>query len=294
MAVNRPPLHVLLYGETGAGKSSFAATFPKPMLVICFDPLGKHMPYLKAGDPKEMKSYEIPINEDESITIPYQDVRCPDGTIRVEFYHDMDIDAPTSFSNYRIRMARLQYELVQWKTLVTDSVTFMELCARKLDEKILNPLPEGVSRYSKGSGHDARQWYGASTDALEEMLCIRYAGLPINVVVLAHTNKKKTFSQGDQVQGAFAPGRLYERSLLSAAYQEQYRCYTDEGNYLIQTGNRGGFVGTTQIDAHDPSHPFYDNLWYHWDQRAKPIVKQTSPQIDEEPVTKEGEEDAVS
>lgn len=258
----RPPLHVLCYGETGAGKSTFAATFPKPMLVLCFDPMGKHLPYVKAGRAKAIESYKI----GEKITIPYCDIECPDGPIRVEFFHDLDIDTPTSFQAYRARMAALQHE-PDWVTLVTDSVTFMELSARKLDEKILNPLPEGASRYQKGSGHDARQWYGASTDALEEMLCIRYAGLNINVVVIAHTNKKKTTSEGAMIQGAFAPGRLYERSLLSAAYQEQYRCYTDEGLYLVQTGNRNGYVGTTQIDAHDPSHARYRDLWVHWDKR---------------------------
>jgi len=171
-------------------------------------------------------------------------------------------------------MGVFQSEMADYKTLVTDSVTFMELSARKLDEKVLNPVPPGVSRYAKGSGVDSRQWYGASTDALEEMLCIRYAGLPLNVVVLCHTNKKKEMTGGEFTQGPFAPGRLYERSLLSAAYQEQYRCYTvrdDKGNrvHYIQTQNRDGFVATTQIDAHDPSFPDYNSLWYWWDKGGK-------------------------
>ncbi len=268
--MQKPPIHALIYGETGSGKSSFAATFPKPLLVFCFDPMGKHMPYTKDGKAGEILSYQI----GDQITIPYQDVEYADGTIRIEFFHDLDIDAPTSFQNYRARMAAFQNEMSNWSTIVTDSVTFMELSARKLDEKILNPLPPGVSRYTKGSGHDARQWYGASTDALEEMLCIRYAGLPMNVVVLCHTNKKKEMTGGEFTQGPFAPGRLYERSLLSASYQEQYRCYTirnDQGQneHFIQTQNRDGFVATTQIDAHDPSYPLYESIWYNWDKKNK-------------------------
>ena len=43
------PVHLLLYGDTGSGKSTFAATFPKPMLVWCFDPHGKDMPYKRLG-----------------------------------------------------------------------------------------------------------------------------------------------------------------------------------------------------------------------------------------------------
>ena len=43
----RPTLHWVLYGDFGSGKSTMAATFPKPMLVHMFDPFGKDMPYLK-------------------------------------------------------------------------------------------------------------------------------------------------------------------------------------------------------------------------------------------------------
>ncbi len=40
-------MHVLLYGEFGSGKTSFAATFPHPCLVMSFDPPGKDRPYVK-------------------------------------------------------------------------------------------------------------------------------------------------------------------------------------------------------------------------------------------------------
>jgi len=268
--VERFPIHALVYGETGSGKSTFAATFPKPMLVLCFDPMGKHLPYVKKGKAGALSSYNI----GEKVVIPYMDIEREDGIIRVEFFHDFDIDNPTSFSNYRTRMGIFQAEMADYKTLVTDSVTFMELSARKLDEKVLNPVPPGVSRYAKGSGVDSRQWYGASTDALEEMLCIRYAGMPINVVVLCHTNKKKEMTGGEFTQGPFAPGRLYDRSLLPASYQEQYRCYTiknDKGEreHYVQTQNRDGFIATTQIDAHDPSFPNYNSLWHWWDKGGR-------------------------
>ena len=48
-------LHILLYGYTGSGKSTFAATLPKPMLVIHTDALGKDVPYLKM--PKELVNF---------------------------------------------------------------------------------------------------------------------------------------------------------------------------------------------------------------------------------------------
>ena len=45
----KPGLHALVYGDTGAGKSTFLASFPKPMLVLHFDGLGKEGPYLQYG-----------------------------------------------------------------------------------------------------------------------------------------------------------------------------------------------------------------------------------------------------
>lgn len=45
----RPPIHVLVYGEPGSGKSTFIATARKPLLVFMFDPMGKDTPYKKVG-----------------------------------------------------------------------------------------------------------------------------------------------------------------------------------------------------------------------------------------------------
>ncbi len=50
----RRPIHVLAYGEPGAGKSELLATFPKPILVFMFDALGKDTPYMKLGTPCEL------------------------------------------------------------------------------------------------------------------------------------------------------------------------------------------------------------------------------------------------
>lgn len=49
------PLHCLVYGDFGSMKSTFAATFPKPMLVLSFDNLGKEGPYTRKGEPGRVK-----------------------------------------------------------------------------------------------------------------------------------------------------------------------------------------------------------------------------------------------
>jgi hypothetical protein len=48
------PIHVLLYGDSGTGKSTLAATFPKPIRVFHFDPYNKDVPYLRLGQPSPL------------------------------------------------------------------------------------------------------------------------------------------------------------------------------------------------------------------------------------------------
>lgn len=272
--MERPYIHTLLYGDPGTGKSTMAATFPKPMLVFQFDHNQKEMPYRKGGKDGELESYEIATGKG-SIDIVYRDVIHPEGLTRIEYYNRTDnIENPTAFSNFRTRMGVLHEEYGTWKTIVVDSITFMELQARKLEEKVLNPLPAGVSLYTKGGGGDQRMWFAGATSALEELLCVRLAGLEMNVVVIAHIDKDKNMISGEIVQVPFAPGRLSSRSLLSAAFAEQYRLYTErdgDGNriYLAQTTNRDGFSAATQIEASDPSWPHYEKLWFNWDRLYK-------------------------
>ena len=52
----KPALHALVYGDTGAGKSTFLASFPKPMYVMHFDGLGKDGPYLQYGEDGGLKN----------------------------------------------------------------------------------------------------------------------------------------------------------------------------------------------------------------------------------------------
>lgn len=49
------PTLFLVYGNAGSKKSTFAATFPKPMLVLSFDNRGKERPYLRKGEPGKVK-----------------------------------------------------------------------------------------------------------------------------------------------------------------------------------------------------------------------------------------------
>lgn len=259
--VTYPSKHWLLYSDSGAGKSTMAATYPKPMLVWMFDPFGKDEPYLKGAVPGgigELQQYPLNITGLGESMITYRDVQHPDGMIRIEYYHDVNIKAPTAYMRFQTRFdVLLPGEMTVWKTVTLDSVTFMEKLARKWDQYVLNPTAK-----------DPRKWFGASTDLLEEMLMLRFAGLPMNVVVIAHIDQEKDDVHGTFVRNPSAPGRL--RRDLSTAFSEIYRLYIGrdekggEEFYAAQTRTDNMFNAQTHINAPNPCYPAYSSLWVNY------------------------------
>jgi hypothetical protein len=249
-----PPMHVMLYADTGVGKSSFARTFPKPMLVFHFDPHGKDWPYRKdekgnALPDGGLQSYPINVGQG-AVEIPYRDVQDPQGAVRLEYYHD-DPETPSAINTFRYRLAMLHH--------------VMELASRKWEEKVMNPM----QKFQKGT--DTRQWFAGSTDTIEELVVMRYASLPMNVVICCHIDERRNERSGEILRGPFAPGRLSKRGELSAAFQEQYHLYTardESGNMIraVQTQNDGDWVATTQIGAPNHCYPHYLSLWANYKQ----------------------------
>jgi hypothetical protein len=257
--VFRPPIHCLDYADFGSGKTTFADTFPNPKIIWFFDAYGKELPYLKGGEVSELFSDE----KADFVRV----VTSPKGKLlkRIEYYHDnvftepkevkrkagisvQDV-APNAYARFLKRMATFQHEYDEWATGVVDSVTTMEICARRWDQFVLNPHAE-----------DSRQWYGASKDLLERMLLGRMANLPMNIVVLAHIDDEKFEHQGTQRRMPMAPGKL--RGSLPSQYSEVYRQYVDkEGEYLLQTTSDGVWACTTTIGAPNPCAPHYQALW---------------------------------
>jgi hypothetical protein len=191
-------------------------------------------------------------------------------TITIEYYHDVDPNQPRAYEKFLYRMGQFTGE-EGYAVGVVDSATFMELAARKREEKIINPMEKF------GKGTDTRQWFSGSTDALEEMLIMRLGGLAMNVVVISHIDERRNEVSGEILRGPFAPGRLSKRGLLCAAYQEQYHTFAGRGEdgkrfYALQTVNDGMWAATTQIEAPDPSFPTYDGIFANRpDLKFKPM-----------------------
>jgi len=202
--------HWILYGDSGSGKSTSAATWPGPKLVFAFDPWGKEMPYKKAL----MEAGGSLTMQDDALGTPVEYVLDAQGALQVQIEHYIDTDArkPSAYSRFMQRMDQFAREWDDWRTgtVILDSVTFMELAARKWAQYVLNPTTK-----------EPRQWFASSTDMLEEMLMIRFGSLPMRVVVIAHIDEDKDEVNGEIIRNPCAPGRLRKRS--PAGYSELYR-----------------------------------------------------------------------
>lgn len=260
-STTKEPIHVICYGDTGTGKSTFGATFPTPGLIFQFDPLDKSGPYLRSGRPQERQEGEFG---------PFRDVlmnKKDELKWRVEYFHDMEMgkigkkgrpDGISAYRRFRNRVDRLYDELDQWRTIIVDSTTYMELAARKFEQYVLN---------ADAVGQGKQQWWAGSTETMEEMLMCVFANFPCNVVVIAHLapDKKRVKTGADNlVLSLNAPGRLGRT--LPTGYGESYHAYVqeddnDQAQFWLQTRSNDEFFAGSQIQAPNPCAPNYKALW---------------------------------
>lgn len=254
-------IHCLVYGQSGAGKSTFAATFPTPQLVFLFDPLSKRSPYLVGGQ-------STGLQPDPATQIPWEEVYDEGGVLlrRIEYFLDPDPTKPTAYQLFLNRFMQIHRAITSrfnqqpgaegetpWATVILDSMTKMELMARKLSQYKLN-----------AGAKEPRQWYAYSTEALEETLDFRVCSLPCNAVVICHTDKDKEEVAGLQVKGPNLPGRLKGNS--PASFGEFYHLSLtrdEKGNFVRQLQTRGDqfFHASTMIGAPNFCYPAYKNLF---------------------------------
>lgn len=259
----RTLVHCALMGVPYGGKSSFAATFPKPMLVISNDPLGKETPYVRRG----ILGEPFTGVEGQRVT-PIMSRKRPDmRTITIEHYLDVNPRRPVAHAQLMARLQALPDEVAvgQWATVVFDGVTFAELNCRK------------HYQYSDASPYrgskEPRRWFAAATDDLEEILMVQLGALACNVVVIAHVDREKDEMLGTFLHNPAAPGRL--RTRFSAAFPETYHMQvsrdpkTGETLRRVQTQPDGRFyAGSVILEAPDGCEPDYNALWVNYDARA--------------------------
>jgi hypothetical protein len=260
----RPKLKVIAFGHTGSGKSTFAATFPKPMLVLLADGMGKDYPYWKTWNGfflpdnriGEMQQYQI---EGTDSFIDFRDIQHDDGPIRIEYYNDPDPEKPTSFTRLQNRLAAIHKEFGYWQTIVADSMTAFEYWSRMRQQFVMNKMAK-----------EPRLWYGQSKDDIERTLKYRIAAYPMNCVLIAHVDVDRDESavSGVVLRNPEAPGKL--RGNLAQQWMEMYYAYIkvdEKGNrlHLLQTQQNMIFNAQTQIMAPDGCWNHHISLWANFD-----------------------------
>jgi len=261
-------LHVLLMGRPGAGKSHFAATFPKPMLVFGFDPAGKEDPYLDRGTAG-------PITEAKSknglYSFAYRDIYSKKEKgrviIRYEYWGESNPIKPDRYPTFMARTMALEQEIREsgWKTIVLDSATYFELTARAFSENGVNRLND------KGEvTKDQRIHYGYSAHACEQYLMMRLPNLIMcNTIAITHIDEQKDYSSGAE-DGAVVrkmaalPGKLPNR--IAGGYGECWLIYRPNPagkERLLQTQEREGsmFDCKSLKRFPDPCPAHYELLW---------------------------------
>lgn len=215
-----------------------------------WDPFGNERPYLYdlTGKP-----YGILAPSVDEFGTPVQESYASDGTVlvRVEHYIDRDPMKPEAYGRFLRRME--SFDPTPWATVINDSVTYMEIMARKQQQYVLNK-----------TAREPRQWFAGSTDTLEEVLMIRFGSFPCNVVVVAHVDEDKDELHGSMVRNPAAPGRLRKRS--PSGYGEVYHAYVkrdDKGQpmYLWQTRGDHQFNAKSAVQAPDPCPQHYAAIW---------------------------------
>lgn len=256
-----PTIHVGCMGESCSGKSTFAATFPKPLLVVSLDPYGKDQAYLDTGvvDPTRYTG-EV----GQPITV-VKSRKVPEATLmQIEYFHDDEPQQPKAFDMLWRRWPNLRQEVLDgvWKTVCLETFTALDLFAR----------------YRRTHGALACDKPNIlATDDVEQMLS-RFNGLPCNLFVGCHIDKDMEVIDGKAVRVPMGPGRL-RKGFAALFASELYRTYAvddpdhaGESIYQLQTKRSSEFWCGTRIGAPNPCFPAYRELFVNW------IAKQNAAQ----------------
>ena len=244
------PIHVLVKGDPGAGKTTFAATFPTPGITFCFDAAGKDRPYRSLGDKIEE------LTEETTGELLGYDVYKDDAFVwRVLFFRDVDITKPRARPDFEEAYAEWYADhQKQFKTVVLDSFSAYELAARKYEEY-----------YLQVGSKDKRLYWAGSTDNCEELLCRLAVLSKHNVILIAHIDQDKDQVMGNMVYNAAMPGRLRSRGAMffSEIYHiaAAHDVETGVTSRRLQTAQDGKHHATTQIGAENGVEPYYLQLW---------------------------------
>lgn len=218
--VSTQKIKLLVYGQSGAGKTVFSTGAPKP-LVLDFDgKVSSAASYYSANAPEKLKE------------ISYEALTDSPGQER-------------PFRRFKKILQGLQKDAAEGKlkheTIVLDSLTLF-LDAFMADIMAENP---GVKRPNNVPALQDYQILNIQfKDVMSQLL-----GLPCHIIVVGHITSETNQETGRIFWKPLVPGKLADR--LPQIFTEVYRSYVVHQNgqqqYLCQTSSDGEYVCRTQI-----------------------------------------------
>lgn len=212
---------VMVYGNSGAGKTVFASSFPGPIYFCDFDgKISSAASYLSKNNPDKIKEIEFDDFTDKTKAKglrPYQSF--------LKKLEELEKDTKAG----------------KYKTVVIDSLTTL---SDAMMEEIMASNP-GI----KGPvpGVPGMQHYLLLSFQFKQLIK-RLLAMPCNVVMLGHIKVDKDEVTSRIVYRPMLSGQLPEQ--IPILLEEVYRAYveTKDGktSYLAQTQAAGGYVARTQ------------------------------------------------
>lgn len=256
-----PPHTCCIYGDSGTGKSTLAAKYPKtgerPQLVLAFDPPSKAHPY-KAGLRVERNLDEFY----ESAGIVAEDCFDHEGALvrRVEHYIDPDVDKPRAVANVEARLAGFYSEAASWSSVVFDSMSFFQYGAMRR-AKFMFPMPAGKEQGSNLA------WYNQVKEDVNRIVRSQAVWWPTTTIFIFHTSEDKAEFASETVRGILAVGKLPGE--LPSGFSEMYHLSVKRvgDQYIHQAKTKhDGLWAATSIIAHAPSpcEPNFRSLWMNY------------------------------
>jgi len=197
--------------------------------------------------------------------IPLTDVFHADGSLaaRIEHYADPGPETTHAIEQFSDRMKVISSDLPQYRTVILDSVSFLQ------DAAVNYQRAHEV--LSLAGNSDPRKWYALAKEVVKPELISRLAWIrDQNVVLVAHASEKTMEFSDDVVRAIDSIGKLPKD--LGRAFGEVYHMRVEDERdgkgiptgtklYQLQTGNRGGWGAGTLIGVPDPCPADWNRLW---------------------------------
>lgn len=217
-------LKLVLYGDSGTGKTCFMTTMPGPIWVADFDEkISSAAQYLKEVDPKKLDQ------------IDYENFgyAATNGGLRV-------------FKKFEATLGALEASVKDGKfkfgTVVIDSLTSM---SRALMQDVMQDSP-GTKRVAPGT--PCLQDYSVFGNRFIPIIS-RVKALPCNVLCIAHVKTEKDEATGVTTCEPMMQGQLSK--VLPVMFEEVYRSYIESKDgariHMAQTKGDGRFTTRTQL-----------------------------------------------